>query len=64
MCHLLALLGAHHILDVSRIRVKVKTCSAYLHMLPVYIRNYQTSVLIYKLLILDTYHPDTPHLRE
>jgi len=26
ICHLLALLGAHHILDVSRIRVKfVKT---------------------------------------
>jgi hypothetical protein len=24
-CHLLALLGAHHILHVSRIRVKVKT---------------------------------------
>jgi hypothetical protein len=25
ICHLLALLGAHHILHISRIRVKVKT---------------------------------------
>jgi len=25
-CHLLALLGAHHILHVSRIRVKMVTC--------------------------------------
>jgi len=27
ICHLLALLGAHHILHVSRIRVKAKLCS-------------------------------------
>ena len=27
ICHLLALLGAHHILHVSRIRVKVLTCT-------------------------------------
>jgi hypothetical protein len=26
ICHLLALLGAHHILHVSRIRVKDATC--------------------------------------
>jgi len=25
ICHLLALLGAHHILHISRIRVKVKS---------------------------------------
>ena len=25
ICHLLALLGAHHILHISRIRVKLKT---------------------------------------
>jgi len=29
ICHLLALLGAHHILHVSRIRVKVKCYSRY-----------------------------------
>ena len=27
ICHLLALLGAHHILHVSRIRVKLRCCS-------------------------------------
>ena len=28
ICHLLALLGAHHILHISRIRVKTQLCTA------------------------------------
>jgi len=64
ICHLLALLGSHHILHVNRIRVKkthnnrikVKTCNALLHTLLVRIRYYLKAALRYKFLILDTYN--------
>jgi len=32
MCHLLALLGAHHILHVSRLRVKVFCLTEIIHL--------------------------------
>jgi len=37
ICHLLALLGAHHILHVSRIRVKYKKCWRYIEILIFYV---------------------------
>jgi hypothetical protein len=39
--------------------VKIKSCSALLRMLLLYICSYLKSVLRYKFLILDTYHLDT-----
>jgi hypothetical protein len=39
-------------------------CNTLLRMLLVYIRSYLKAVLRYKFLSLDTYHPDTLHLRE
>ena len=44
--------------------IKVKSCNELLRMPQVCIRIYLNSVLIYKYLILNTYHPDTLHLRE
>ena len=44
--------------------IKVKSRNASLHMLLVCIKSYQKSVLKYKLLILDTYQPDTTGLFE
>jgi hypothetical protein len=44
--------------------IKIKSCNALLRMLLVYIGSYLKSVLRYKLLILDTYRPDTLYLRE
>ena len=41
------------------ILIKVKSCNALLRMLLVCTRSYLKSVLRYKFLILDTYHPDT-----
>ena len=41
-------------------RVKAKSSNASLHMLMVCIRNYLKSVLRYKFVILDAYHPETP----
>jgi len=37
----------------------VKSCNAYLHMLLVCITIYLKSLLIYKFLTVNTYHPDT-----
>jgi len=45
-------------------KTKVKSCNALLHMLLVCIRNYLKSILIYKFLMLDTYHPNIPYLRQ
>jgi hypothetical protein len=42
----------------------VKSCNALLPMILMYIRNYLKSVLRYKFLILDIYHPDTLYMRE
>jgi hypothetical protein len=50
ICHLLAFLGAHHILHVSRIRVKLATCFdpvgllSGLHYEPVNVRKLRTSL--------------------
>jgi len=49
---------------VTIILIKVKSCNALLIMLLVCICSYQKSVLRYKLLILNTYHPDTLNLHE
>jgi hypothetical protein len=42
--------------------IKVKSCNAFLRMLLVCIHSYLKSVLRYKFLILNTYHPDTLYL--
>jgi len=39
--------------------IKVKSCSALLHMLLIFVRSYLKSVPRYKVLGLDTCHPDT-----
>jgi hypothetical protein len=44
--------------------IKVKSCNALLCMLLVCISSYLKSVLRYKFLILDSYHPDTLYLSE
>ena len=44
--------------------IRAKTCTELLHMIPVRISSCAKSVLRYKYLILDTYHPDTLYLRE
>ena len=44
--------------------IKVKSCSALLRMLPLYIGGFLKSVLRYKSLILNTYHPDILCLRQ
>jgi hypothetical protein len=44
------------------ILIKVKSCNALLRMLLVCMNMYLKSDLTYKFLILNTYHPDTPHL--
>ena len=44
--------------------VNVKSFSALLLMLLLCVRSYLKSVLQYKFLIFDTYHPDTVYLRE
>jgi len=41
ICPLLTLLGDHHILHVSKLRVKVKSCNAFLRMLMACISIYQ-----------------------
>jgi hypothetical protein len=74
-CHLLALLEAHHILHVSRIRVKetpppkhearddhffkVELCNSLLRTLLACIRSYLKSVLRYTSLIVGAFHSDT-----
>jgi len=50
--------------NVQQSVTKVKSCNALLPMTLMYIRNYLKSVLRYKFLIFDTYHPDTLHMRE
>jgi len=42
--------------------IKVKPCSALLCMLLLCIHSYLKSVLRYKFLVLDAYHPDTVYL--
>jgi len=44
--------------------ITVKSDNALLHMLLIYIRSYLKSILRYKYLILNTYHPDTLYLLE
>jgi len=44
--------------------IKVKSCNAFLLMLPVCIGSYLKLVLKYTFLILDTYHPDTLYMRK
>jgi hypothetical protein len=44
--------------------IKVKSCNALLRMLQVYSTSYIKSVLRYKFLMLDPYHPDTLYMRE
>jgi hypothetical protein len=44
--------------------IKVKPCNALLRILMVYIGICVKSVLRYKFVILDIYHPDTPYLCE
>jgi hypothetical protein len=44
---------------VTVILIKVKSCNALLRMLLVSICIYLKSFLIYKFVILDTFHPDT-----
>jgi len=44
--------------------IRVKSCNTLLHMLLVCVRSYLISVLRYKFLIFDTYHPDTLYLRK
>jgi hypothetical protein len=39
--------------------IKVTSGNALLRMLPIYICSYLKSILRYKCLILDAYHPDT-----
>ena len=46
------------------ILIKVNSCNALLHMLPVCIRSYLISVLRYTILICDTYHTEALYLRE
>jgi hypothetical protein len=43
--------------------IKVESGNEFLHMLLVCIRSYLKSIMRYKFLILDTYHPDTQYLR-
>jgi hypothetical protein len=44
--------------------IKVKSCTALLRLLLVCFHSYLKLVLGYKLLILDTHHPDILYLRE
>ena len=44
ICYLLALLGAHHFLHVSRIRVKLLTCRLLMSYIYIYIYIYMTLV--------------------
>jgi len=44
--------------------MKVKSSTALLRKLQVYISSYPKSHLTYKFLISDTYHPDTVNLHE
>ena len=44
--------------------LKVKSCTASLRVLQLYISIYRKSILRYKCLILDTGHPDCLHVRQ
>jgi hypothetical protein len=50
--------------QIAIILIKVKSCKPLLLMLLVCIHSIIKSVLRYKFLILDTYHPDTLYLYE
>jgi hypothetical protein len=51
ICHLLALLGAHHILHVSRIRVNISNLAVRTqHIVPIYCT--QSEILLLEVLIL------------
>jgi len=65
ICNLLKLLRTNHILHVSRIRVKVKSCNALLCMLLACIRNYiQLVSEIYIFILFYIYLPLTLYLRK